>query len=62
VSQPLRGLQAEPVDVRNEEEEPGKLLSALDDTEFGRLFDRVDRVGAGIGEAYDLCPRGLRLR
>jgi len=60
--QPVRGLQAKSVDVRNEEEQPGKLLSALDDTELGRLRDRVDRVAAGIGETDDLCPRGLRLR
>ena len=41
--------------VAQEHEQSRQRLSALDDTELGRLFDRVDRVAAGIGEADDLC-------
>ena len=59
--QAVRGLQAEAVDVGDEDQQPGELLAALDDAEFRRLLDRVDRVATGIGEADDLGLRGLRL-
>jgi hypothetical protein len=58
----VRRLQAEAVNIGNKDEEPGELLAALHNAEFARLFDRVDRVAAGIGEADDLCLRVLRLQ
>ena len=48
--------------VGQEDQQTGELLAALDDAEFGRLLDRVDRVAAGIGETDDLGARGLRLQ
>jgi hypothetical protein len=58
----LRRLQAERVDVGQEDQQAGKLLSALDDAEFGRLLDRIGRVAAGVGQADDLGLRRLRLQ
>ena len=60
--QALRGVQAERVDVGDEQQQTGKLLAAGDDAELGRLLDRVGGVAAGIGEADDLRLRGLRLQ
>ena len=60
--QALRRLQAERMHVRDEHQQPGEVLPALDDAELGRLLDRVDRIAAGIGEADDLGLGGLRLQ
>ena len=60
--QAVRGREAKAVDVGDEDKQSGELLAALDDAELGRLLDRVDRIAAGIGEADDLCFRGLRLQ
>src|SRR5262249_59741672 len=36
--QPVRGLQTEAVDIGDEDQQSGELLSALDDAELGRLL------------------------
>src|SRR5215469_8971446 len=54
--QALRGLKAERMHIRQEDEKAGKVLPALDDAEFRRLLDGVDRIAAGIGKANDFCP------
>ncbi len=58
----MRGLQTEAVDVGDEDEQSSELLTALDDTELGRLLDRIDRVAAGIGETDDLRLGSLCLQ
>jgi len=60
--QPLRGLQAEAVDVGNEEQQRDEPLTALRNTELAGLLDRVDCVPAGVGETDDFCPGSLRFR
>jgi hypothetical protein len=60
--QPLGGLQPERVHVGDEGEQRGEALAAAHDAEFGRLLDRVDCVGTGIGEPDDLGLRRLRLQ
>src|SRR5579871_3354897 len=60
--QPLRGLQTERVNVGDKEQERCKFLPACGDAEFGRLLDRVGRIGAGIGKADNLGLGGLRLQ
>jgi hypothetical protein len=59
--QALRRLQAQAVDVA-EHQQAGQLLAALDDAELGGLLDRVDGVGAGVGQADDLGLGALRLQ
>ena len=54
--QALRLVETERVHVGQEHEQPGELLAALHDAELGALLDRVDRVGAGVGQADDLAP------
>ena len=61
-NQPLRRLQAERLDVGDEDQQAGEVLAARRDAELGALLDRVDGVAAGIGEPDDLCLRGLRLQ
>ena len=45
-----------------EDEEPGELLTALDDPELRRLLHRIDEVAAGIRKPDNLCSRRLRLQ
>ena len=58
----MRDLQPERLDVGDEDEQAGEVLTAGSDAELGALLDRIDRVAAGIGEANDLRFRGLRLQ
>lgn len=58
----MRGLEAERVDVVDEEQERCELLAAFDDAEFGRLLDRVGGVAAGIRKPDDLRLGVLRLQ
>jgi hypothetical protein len=47
-NQALGGLEPESVNVGEKHEKAGEILSALDNAELGRLFDRVRRIGAGV--------------
>jgi hypothetical protein len=60
--QALGGIEPEAVNFGQRQQQPGKLLAALDDAELGRLLDRVGGVEAGVGKADDLGFRALRLQ
>ena len=60
--QPLRGLEADTVDVGHECEQRRQLLAALHQSEFGSLLDGVGSVETGVGETDDLRLRALRLK
>ena len=57
----LRGLQAQRVDVVDEDQQAGQ-LHRLGDAELVGRLDRVDGVAAGVGQAQDLRLAGLRLQ
>ena len=59
--EPLRRLQAQRVDVADEDQQPGELLAAAHDPELAGLLDGVDGVAARVGQPDDLGLRGLRL-
>ena len=48
--------------VGDEDEQPGKCLAGLGDTEFGGLLDGVDGVATGVGQPDHVCARGLGLQ
>src|SRR6266852_9795608 len=54
--EPLRGLEPESMDVREEHEEAGEVLPTLDDAELRALLDGVRGVATRIGQ-----PDHLRL-
>ena len=51
---PCAVFNAETVHVGNEDQQPRKLLAALDDAELGRLLDGVDGIAAGVRHADNL--------
>ena len=60
--QTLRGIQAQAVDVGDEQQQAGQALAALGDPELGRLLDRVLGVQTGRRQPDDLGARRLRLK
>src|SRR5690606_24614540 len=58
----LRGLEAERMDVADDDDEAGKVLARLGKAELAGLLDGVDGVGASIGQPDDLGAGGLRLK
>jgi len=60
--QPLRGLQAERMDVVDEQQQRGELLASRDDAELRRLLDRIGGVAARIGKTNHLRLGGLSLQ
>ena len=60
--QALGGLRPEAMHFGQGKQQGREPLAALHDAEFGGLFDGVGGVQPGIGEANDLCARGLRLQ
>jgi hypothetical protein len=50
------------MNIRQEYQQTGEPLPAFDDAELRRLFDRIDRVTARIGEPDDLCFGSLCLK
>src|SRR6185437_192382 len=58
----VRRLQPERFDICDEDEQRREPLSARGNAEFVRRLDRVDLVGARIGEADDLRLRRLSLQ
>ena len=65
-TRPCAIFRPERIDVADEDEEPGKVLAACRDAEFGALFDCVASVTAGIRKPDDLrfeacaCSRSMR--
>jgi hypothetical protein len=57
----LRHIQAQAVDVVDEDQKARELLPAANDAELGGLLDGILRVGAGVGEADYFSFRRLRL-
>src|SRR5216684_6560254 len=59
--EPLRGLEPEGMDVREEHEETREVLPTLDDAELGALLDGVRGVATRIGQPDDLRLGSLGL-
>ncbi|MGY3470952.1 hypothetical protein ACVW0I_007823 [Bradyrhizobium sp. LM6.11] len=59
--QTLRALQPEAVNVGDEDDQAGKLLSTCY-AELSRLLHGIDEVTAGVGERDHVGPGGLRLQ
>ena len=60
--QPLGGLEAEGVHVRDEHEQPGQFLAPLDQAKLSGLFNGVDGVPTSIGQANNLRFGALGLQ
>src|SRR5262245_25494773 len=60
--QPLRCIEAQAVNIRDEHQQTSQTLAALGDAKFSALFDQVDHVTAGCRETDDLGLRCLRLQ
>jgi len=57
---PLAVVRPNGIDVADHDHETSQFLATRGDAVFGRLFHRVNGIGAGTRQADDLSLRALR--